>query len=32
MANNRIRELRKNLGWSQEVLAKEIGTTQQAVS
>lgn len=32
MVNNRIRELRKNLGWSQEVLAKEIGTTQQAVS
>lgn len=32
MANNRIRELRKNLGWSQEVLAKEIGTTQQTVS
>lgn len=32
MVNNRIRELRKNLGWSQEVLAKEIGTTQQAVN
>ena len=32
MANNRIRELRKNLGWSQAALAKEIGTTQQAVS
>ncbi|GFI23002.1 HTH-type transcriptional regulator ImmR [Lachnospiraceae bacterium] len=32
MSNNRIRELRKNLGLSQEALAKKIGTTQQAVS
>ena len=32
MANNRIRELRKSLGLSQEALAKKIGTTQQAVS
>lgn len=32
MANNRIRELRKNLGLSQEALAKELGTAQQAVS
>lgn len=32
MANNRIRELRKSLGLSQEGLAKKLGTTQQAVS
>lgn len=32
MVNNRIRELRKSLGLSQEALAKKIGTTQQAVS
>lgn len=32
MANNRIRELRKNLNLSQEALAEKIGTTQQAVS
>ncbi len=32
MSNNRIRELRKSLGLSQEALAKKIGTTQQAVS
>lgn len=32
MVNNRIRELRKNLGLSQEALAEKIGTTQQAVS
>lgn len=32
MANNRIRELRKNLNLSQETLAEKIGTTQQAVS
>ena len=32
MKNNRIRELRKRFDLSQEALAKEIGTTQQAVS
>ena len=32
MVKNRIRELRKSLGLSQEALAKELGTTQQAVS
>lgn len=32
MVNNRIRELRKSLGLSQEALAKKLGTTQQAVS
>lgn len=32
MKNNRIRELRKSFDLSQEALAKEIGTTQQAVS
>lgn len=32
MPNNRIREFRKSLGLSQEALAKELETTQQAVS
>lgn len=32
MAENRIRELRKNLNMSQEMLAEAIHTTQQAVS
>lgn len=32
MAENRIRELRKNLNMSQEALAEIISTTQQAVS
>lgn len=32
MANNRIRELRKNMNMSQEALAEVIHTTQQAVS
>lgn len=32
MVNNRIRELRKSFGLSQEALAKKLGTTQQAVS
>ena len=32
MESNRIRELRKNFGLSQEALAERIGTTQQAVS
>lgn len=32
MAENRIRELRKNMNMSQEALADKIGTTQQAVS
>ena len=32
MIKNRIRELRKSLNMSQEALADEIGTTQQAVS
>jgi DNA-binding XRE family transcriptional regulator len=32
MIENRIRELRKSLNMSQEMLAEKIGTTQQAVS
>jgi plasmid maintenance system antidote protein VapI len=32
MVENRIRELRKSLNMSQEMLAEKIGTTQQAVS
>lgn len=32
MIKNRIRELRKSLNMSQEMLADKIGTTQQAVS
>jgi transcriptional regulator with XRE-family HTH domain len=32
MVENRIRELRKSLNISQEMLAEKIGTTQQTVS